>query len=276
MKELTKFTLLFFIFAFLGWFMETIYCSICEKRFIYRGFLFGPICPIYGVGGVLILLAFAKLNINLFADIVLIFLSSAIICTVLEYLVSLLLEKVFKMKIWDYSTYPLNLHGRVWIGYTIAWGVLSVLVVKVLYPLSLMLLSLLSQKAAYIIAGTLMAVMIIDFVLTLLSLKSIRVKLQQVKALVAAFGERIKLGASEWQDNVKAFLSGGEQSEQESYKTLSYKLSRRRIIRTFPNFTLKKFSDQLKEIKNRINRDRIDAKSKNKDKTNEEHTDQTK
>jgi len=90
--------LMFVTFSFFGWMIETIYCSILEKRFVHRGFMNGPVCPIYGTGALAVGIPLSYINLHPVANIVLVFFVGAIICSVLEYLISLILEKVFKIK----------------------------------------------------------------------------------------------------------------------------------------------------------------------------------
>ena len=98
MTEFTQIVLLFFLYSFVGWLWETVYCSIKARHFVYRGFLVGPITPIYGFGilGVLYLLR------PLHNQLLLLFFAAAVLVTLLEYVTSFLLEKLFHASWWDY------------------------------------------------------------------------------------------------------------------------------------------------------------------------------
>ncbi len=122
--------LFFFIYSFLGWLWETIYCSIEEKKFQYRGFLVGPYCPIYGVG-VLILLFFL---IPLKDNIPVLFAVAFLVMSAIEYTVSYILEKLFHTRWWDYSKERFNIDGRVALRPSLFWATMSVLVVYVIQP----------------------------------------------------------------------------------------------------------------------------------------------
>ena len=102
--EILKIYLLFWIFAILGWFMEVIVCSISDGKFSNRGFLIGPYCPIYGFGGILMLL-FKDFKDNP----VICFLLCMISCSILEYLTSYIMELMFKVRWWDYSNDKFNI-----------------------------------------------------------------------------------------------------------------------------------------------------------------------
>ena len=106
---LNNILLYFIIYSFLGWCLESVYKTILEKRFVNSGFLYGPLCPIYGFGAVIMILIFGLLPQNVF----IIFLSSMILLTIWEYIVGVILEKLFKTKYWDYSNVKFNINGRV-------------------------------------------------------------------------------------------------------------------------------------------------------------------
>ena len=120
----------FFIYSFLGWLIETIYALFVHGYFVKRGFLFGPICPIYGFGAVLLLLATKKLYKKPFLK----FLIAAIAFTLFEYIVSFLLEMLFGLRWWDYSNDFLNIQGRVSLLYSILWGVIGLILLEKLHP----------------------------------------------------------------------------------------------------------------------------------------------
>ncbi|MDD3139881.1 MAG: putative ABC transporter permease [Lachnospiraceae bacterium] len=123
--------LYFFIYGFLGWCVEVAYAGVKEKRFINRGFLNGPICPIYGVG-VMIVVHFLDTYKN---NIILLFLASVIMVTVLEYITGLVLEQIFHNKWWDYSNRPWNIQGYVCLLFSLIWGMACVFIVKFIHPL---------------------------------------------------------------------------------------------------------------------------------------------
>lgn len=122
--------LYFFIFAFLGWTLETFYSFIVLGHFTNRGFLYGPLCPIYGWGAIILIVFLSKYKNNGFK----LFTYSAIIFSVFEYYVSYLLEALFQEHWWDYTTDFLNLNGRISIFYSFAWGIIALVFVGYVYP----------------------------------------------------------------------------------------------------------------------------------------------
>lgn len=111
--------LLFFIYSFIGWLWETVYCSLKAKKFVYRGFLVGPYCPIYGFG-VLSVLYFVEPFEN---NLLVLYVGSAVLVTILEYVTSYGLEKLFHASWWDYHDVPFNLNGRVALPVSLFLGI---------------------------------------------------------------------------------------------------------------------------------------------------------
>jgi uncharacterized membrane protein len=127
----------FAIYSFLGWMIETIFASIIERKFINRGFLIGPFCPIYGFGAVMIILCSKWAN-GIFETgftfyLIGIFISVTL-ATILEYITGAALEKFFNCKWWDYSDNALNLHGYICLKYSLLWGLLAFLMLQVIHP----------------------------------------------------------------------------------------------------------------------------------------------
>lgn len=120
----------FIIYSYIGWVYETTYCSLNAGRFINRGFLYGPLCPIYGVAIILMILLFSRRCKSLMT----LFLSCAVISTVLEYIVSMGMEYIYDNRWWDYSNRFMNINGRVCLEATVLFGVCGVLIVRFLHP----------------------------------------------------------------------------------------------------------------------------------------------
>lgn len=124
---------LFFIYSVAGWVTEVFLKFLEYKRFINRGFLIGPYCPIYGAGAVLITVG-GKLLSPVDRTWAMSFLIAFVLCGLLEYLTSYILEKYFHARWWDYTERPMNLHGRVWIGNLILFGIGGVFILNVFNP----------------------------------------------------------------------------------------------------------------------------------------------
>lgn len=115
--------LLFFIFSFVGWLWEVILELIQHHKLVNRGFLIGPCLPIYGVGGLLSTLFFSKIDIfDGFANVVVVFIATSVICSILEYFTSWAMEQLFNNRWWDYSNFKINLNGRICLLCSLGFG----------------------------------------------------------------------------------------------------------------------------------------------------------
>lgn len=158
-----EFCLIFFIYSFLGWFWETFPCSAIELDKIHnRGFLLGPICPIYGLGASL---SFGVLK-N-FESSLEIFIYSAFLSCLIEYIIGYLLEKFFHKRWWDYSNYPFQIKRRVCLYGLLIFGLANILIVKKLTPILLFSLSLSSDRLVDLLVISFVILFAIDLILTL-------------------------------------------------------------------------------------------------------------
>lgn len=121
----------FFIYGILGWCVEVAYAAVKSGKFVNRGFLNGPICPIYGVGVVSVILCLSGIKENM----ILLYLTSVILVTVIEGITGLVLDRLFHHKWWDYSNQPLNIGGYVCLIFSLIWGVFCVFIMKVFQPI---------------------------------------------------------------------------------------------------------------------------------------------
>lgn len=131
MDLIVKYILMFFFYSAAGWCLETTYCSIGEGRFVNRGFITGPLCPIYGSAALVLII----LIYNPFKDNPLIvFVLGIILCDIVEYMTSFVMEKLFNARWWDYTYELLNIKGRICLKHTLYWGVISVVFVNMIHP----------------------------------------------------------------------------------------------------------------------------------------------
>ena len=154
--------LLFIFYSFLGWLMEVTCKLIQYKRFINRGFLMGPICPIYGHGAIIMLILLKDFASNPF----ILFVMSMLVCTTLEYLTSYFMEKIFKARWWDYSNKKFNINGRVCLRNTLCFGILVIVLVYFLNPFILTYIEKITEPFLSILFYTLLVVYIIDNIIS--------------------------------------------------------------------------------------------------------------
>lgn len=162
MQLFYEFVILFFIFAVLGWMMEVTLKYIQYHRFINRGFLIGPYCPIYGAGvvGVTVLVGGLIGREGTYGET---FLAGFVICGFLEYMTSLYMEKMFHARWWDYSDKPMNLHGRIWIGNLILFGLASLVIVKFIDPHYFAFIEGMNVKLLTVLSWSIIILMAFDY-----------------------------------------------------------------------------------------------------------------
>ncbi|MCR5557077.1 MAG: putative ABC transporter permease [Butyrivibrio sp.] len=191
----------FIFYSFLGWIWESTYCTTKEKKWADRGFLFGPICPIYGscvVATSILFGLFPALSDPAF-PIWGIFIICMLGSAVAEFGTSWVLEKRFHARWWDYSEMPLNIQGRICLPVSICFGLAGVLVVKFLIPFINGMHAVVSPIIYEILALILAAVFGADFALTEASLSAL---LKDVEKMHAEFNERAQARFEKVQEGV--------------------------------------------------------------------------
>ncbi|MEG2322031.1 MAG: putative ABC transporter permease [Bacilli bacterium] len=157
-----QYFLLFIVYAFFGWFLEVLNALIRQKKFINRGFLIGPYCPIYGVGGVLITLVLTRYH----HDPIALFIMALVMCAVLEYLTSYLMEKIFKARWWDYSSKKFNINGRICLETMIVFGLGGCFTIYVANPLVIPIITSFNPIITNIVAITLLILFLFDLIVS--------------------------------------------------------------------------------------------------------------
>lgn len=169
----------FVIYSFLGWIMESIVRSFCEKKLINTGFLYGPFCPIYGCGAI-IMIVFLKSFENTW---LLLFLISFLVLTCWEYVVGVFLEKIFKTKYWDYSDHKFNFQGRICLSNSICWGALGVVFIKYIHPFILDILQSINLIYIKIVIYSIVVTFIIDTIVSIIKITNIKSTLEKIELL---------------------------------------------------------------------------------------------
>lgn len=215
--------LLFISYSIIGWIIEVIGKLFEYHRFINRGFLIGPYCPIYGYGGLLITLLLQKYS----EDPLLIFILGMLICSVLEYATSYFMEKIFKARWWDYSTKKFNINGRICLNTLIPFGLLGLVMTYAVNPFLMGVYNNFSITQINIISLIIFIIFVTDYVVSVFALN----KVKGVGVLLE------KDNTEEMSKRVKELLSNINWRE-------------RRLIKAFPN--AKYFGNAIKEDKNKI------------------------
>lgn len=237
MSLLLEYILYFFIYAFMGWICESIYCSLANKKIINRGFLNGPICTIYGFGGLIDILLLSKFSL------IYIFIFGLILTSLLEYITSILLERIFHTCLWNYSKNKLNINSRVCLKNSLMFGIMSVIIVKIVHPYLSNLINKINITYISIIVICLLIITSIDFISTANAINYLKFRLNKYEEFISEF---ISLNK-----NLHIF------SEEELHKKVKYSPILNRLFRAFPNMKSiesEKRNHYLQHFKNLINK----------------------
>ena len=198
-KNFYELVWIFIIYAFIGWCAEVSFAAVDNGKFVNRGFLNGPYCPIYGCGVVIVVAVLTPIKESLF----ILFLGSMLLTTVLEFLTGFILEKVFHNKWWDYSDKPFNIMGYVCLKFSILWGLACTFIMKVLHPSIYKFITIIPHVLGTVLLSIIMTAFFIDLGVTVSTILKFnkRLKLmdevaQKMHQLSDEIGENIYEGVT--------------------------------------------------------------------------------
>ena len=169
--QLAYYFLLFILYSFGGWIVECIWTYFMKRRLENRGFLFGPICPIYGVGSLICVLLIGPLHLSWPLE----FLLMIVLCDIIEYITSVVLEKIYHVRWWDYTTESkLHLNGRISIETSIGFGVGGIFILHLIQPFFSNLLNILNLPALLITSSILFIIFVADILLSMIAISNIK------------------------------------------------------------------------------------------------------
>ena len=260
---------IFIIYAFLGWCSEVAFAAVNKGKFVNRGFLNGPVCPIYGVGMLIVVLCLWSLRDRP----LLLFLGSALLTTALEFVTGFVLERFFHEKWWDYSDMPFNIKGYVCLKFTILWGLAASFIIGAIHRFIYMLI----EKTPFVLGVILLAVFsaafIADFTVTLTALVKLPKKLKAMaeaeralRAVSDKIGENIsdttiaakekgEALAEENKPRLEELKAEYEKKKKELSAMLERNFVQRRIFKAFPNLKngrYKAIFDRISELKLKV------------------------
>lgn len=242
MECLRNIILIFFSYSIIGWLLEVINCYGWYGKIVNRGFLVGPYCPIYGCGAVLMTLMIPESN-----DLLSVFLKGFAICSILEYITSYLMEKIFKTRWWDYSKKKFNLNGRVCLGTAFLFGIGGVAIIKVANPIIMSLISIVPD----IIINIILAILVIIFIVDIIVSYHIISHIEQVS-------KDVKKDSTEEVTNIVR-------------KTLKdQSILDKRLVNSFPNFKIiiQKYDKKIEKQKQRVRKETEKLKKMQKKRKN--------
>lgn len=263
MRNVFTYFMLFFIYAILGWIIETTLVSIEKRKFVNRGFLIGPYCPIYGFGG----LAITILLKNYTKAPIVLFLMAVIICGTLEYFTSYIMEKIFKARWWDYSARKYNINGRICLETVVPFGILGCLVTYVLNPITFKYLNMLSNSMLNIISAICFTIFITDNIVSYNVISSFT---KTVKTINVG---KIKDNTEEITKKVREILIGKSffnKRLMEAYPNLQAKIKEKaRQIAQKAKEVKTEMSDKVESVKEKITQSASEIKDNIGDKVEE-------
>ena len=277
MYDVDTIVLTFFIYSVLGWICEVVYCSVPKKHFVNRGFLFGPYLPIYGFGATFVIVLLEPF----YDSWPMVMILSAVITSVLEYITSFLLEKIFKVKLWDYSTYPLNLNGRICALNSTLFALLSLFIIYVINTPVYSFLSSLNPTLVQILSLLVTAVMSADAALAVNKMSQFQHAMKEIAKARSEAEEKLKMIKSSLSgENLAAALDHLRKETEE--RKIAYYRGVRHFFKSNPSLTVKKaefikqfelaretYEAMAKQVRDEYLREKEMRKGKRKDKNND-------
>lgn len=251
MSAIVKYILLFFFYSAAGWLLESIYCSIGEKKLINRGFLTGPLCPIYGTAAIVIVI----LIYNPFKDNpLLVFLLGIIFCDIVEYITSYLMEKLFAARWWDYTYEFMNINGRICLKHSLYWGVISVVFVNVIHPSVDKMYDKINGEYINIIFIVILLIFTVDLINAIIKAVDIRKLQSKLDNILNSLTSNFYTAKETVEDKYANFR---EIAEKQSDKVIEFKYQVEELYKDFElrfdRITKKdKRSKKIKSLSNRI------------------------
>ncbi|WP_291526715.1 putative ABC transporter permease [Bifidobacterium sp. UBA744] len=207
-------------YSLIGWIYESIVVSVQERRLVNRGFLIGPICPIYGVGAV-----GAALLLTPLRNTVALFVCGALLASALEYATSWSLERLFGARWWDYSQYRFNINGRVCLPGALIFGLFTVIVVKWVQPVVRVATAAVPEAAIHCSAVAIAVLLAVDIAVTVGAMQSFRNKVDELQRMVCAYG-----------DSARSMVGGSAQRLRAAADRVLNR-QQKRMLRAFPHLT---------------------------------------
>lgn len=259
----------FFIYAFLGWATEVVFAACARGVFENRGFLNGPVCPIYGFGVVIVVFLLEPLKENFWV----LFLGSVVLTSVLELITGFLMEKIFHHRWWDYSRMPLNIGGYVCLAFSLIWGLACVFLIDIVHPSIAFFVNHIPSLVTYIVLPILGVTFIADIIATSTSVFHFNKKLEEIDKLAAQIhqvsdeiGKKLSDGAlkAKESEGVKKLTDSVMESRSDAQSRLEVlKLSinekekeisrmQKRLIKAFPTMHSPNHEEAFAKIKEKL------------------------
>lgn len=248
--QLYRLFLLFIIYSFIGWCYESVYVSILEKKPVNRGFLHGPILPIYGAGAILVILIIGSNSGNIIS----LFFSSAVMISILEYVTSWAMEKAFNARWWDYSTHRFHINGRVCLDGAIVFGLFCVLLIKVVNPFFNSLIDNHIPDPVLKWASIVLFILFIaDLAVTIEHLLNLRHRLKMIQEAYDKYTKQLAETKTRLTTKISEKFENSIFYTSSIRKLLSIRKFRdSRLLKAFPRVTFPSFREAWEKLKEQI------------------------
>lgn len=276
--NVVKYFIWFVFYSCAGWVYESTLCSITDKKLVNRGFLNGPVCPVYGVGAVAVIF-FLNDNQSSYLEL---FITGAVLACTIEYLTSVILEKLFHAKWWDYTRYKFNIHGRVCLLGAIVFGTFSVVLIKFIQPVIEGYTNLVPNGVLICVAVGTSLIMAIDLVFTVTHLLALNGRLKEIQEAINLHYRENEASINKWitakvaslelrgtvdedVENIKRIFKEVKKSIHSRFESSEYytdnikkllsmrKLQDRRLAKAFPRLKSTRYADAWEKVKERVN-----------------------
>lgn len=277
MFNLSLYNIIFYfaIYAFLGWCVEVAYAALNTGRFVNRGFLNGPVCPIYGFGVVFIIALLTPIENNIF----ILFIGAVFITSFIECMTGFVLEKVFHHRWWDYSNMNFNIKGYICLKFSLIWGIASIFVIKVVHAVVYDVVNFIPSLVGIILIAVIIISFLIDFIAAVQTVLKLNVRLRKIDEISVEMRNKSDILAKEiskstielkklYDENSIEFKQKHEASiveiknryEKEivelkvKYDKLTARrhILQRRVLKAFPNIKSNRYFGALEELKKKI------------------------
>lgn len=268
----------FAIYSFLGWCTEVAYAAINSGRFVNRGFLNGPVCPIYGFGMIIVIFCLTPLMDNKWF----LFLGAVLLTSTLEWITGFALEKIFHGKWWDYSKVPFNLNGYICLKFSIMWGLACIIIMDIIHPAIGIMVNHFPATAGRVLLSLIFMVMLTDAITTVVTVNNLNKQLarlddisQKLRMVSDELGENIyesvsaikekseiiKERSGELKEEIEKKAEKLEKKAEEFKRELknAYEeeigrgfFGQKRIIKAFPDLRSIKNGEHLTKLKERL------------------------
>ena len=259
-QNISEILWIYILYSIIGWMVEVSYAGLEKGKFINRGFLNGPYCPIYGCGMLIVISLLYPIRDNW----IILFFGSFLLTTILEYLTGFILEKFFQNKWWDYSNYPFNINGYICLKFSIFWGLGCTFIVKIVHPMIYWFISIIPNLLDQIFLSIIILLILIDFIETILDILNFNKKIKslddlakKMRLLSNEIGEEVFEKTSiviektnQLQDEYEEKRKQLEQLKKEfDIKINDKHRSSERLIKAFPDVSSKKLGETLEKYK---------------------------